>query len=347
VNKIIILLLLFPFIPHVLPSDLQPFFIIGSIIYIAYYSQCRRIFLIAVVCLFIYHILQSSNIFSLKVYASIISYLLIFEVVRNFRLQDLSFSIGFYLYVSVFFGLVYGIDEEAFGQIRLCLELRNPYLDNYAQFTPEQSMFYMTMIFIYFIIYFKNIYNKKMLYYFTALLSVYLGNEMSLVIIVLPVLLEVFGWLSRGFMEKGALLKVIDYISLFLILLFGYIFLFNYDLFQVFLNHVHRSEQVRLYDIGQFYYGIANNFWGFYSTDIMYEKFNLSYPERFKTNDFGTTSALSKIIYEYGFIVFCFILLSIRKYFPYLGIFMISTITTLGLGWFLLVLMTVKEDCNK
>ncbi|MAD46464.1 MAG: hypothetical protein CMI02_11365 [Oceanospirillaceae bacterium] len=327
---------LFPFIPGVFSTDIQPFFIIiGGIC--ALISTVRSILIFPSILLVVYSILFSDQL-TLKVLASVVGYIVAFEVCRKIPISLVRSVLWVYFLVSLVGAVIHYFNSDAWGTIRELLSLRNANYEYYAQFAPEPSMYYIQMVLIYLVLAWFDLKFTKLLYFVVSVVTVAIGSDISLIILFMPVLLEVFLY----FMSKDRLLMWMNNGSILIIMLYGVFFTFFPDYFMLFLEYFHRSEQVRLYDIGQVYHAVKGNPFGLSDYSELILKFSLDHPGRFKDNDYGSTSALSNIIYSIGLFGYLLLLWIIKYYFKYVGIFTLVIISTIGLSWFPLSLMVCK-----
>ncbi len=340
---IFILTFLFPFIPGILVSDIQPLFIVvGAICFFVSSDRVLFVPMLLLTFLLFYSILFFDEL-TIKVLVSIIGYVVTFEVFRRVDFAILSRALWVYFSITLVGALIHYVDLNFWGEVRETLSLRNSNYEYYSQFAPEPSMYYIQLIAIYAAIVWFGDYKLRVMYAITSIVTFILGSDLALLLLLIPVAVE----LSLLFFTKEKLFFLGNLASFFILFTFGACFLLFPDLFMVFIEYFHRSEQVRIYDVGQIYYSFTKNPIGMSEYKSMMVNFSLDYPGRFREDSLGSTSALSNIIYSIGGVGFLFFIFIIRFYFKYLGIFLLSISSTIGLSWFPLALIICrKRNCN-
>ncbi len=331
----------FPFVPHVFDSDLQPFFIVLAIPLLFYQKVKVESVVVLAFCIILSFVPFDS--LSIKVALSLVAYVLIFEIIRNVELIDIKVVIVLYYVITIIGVIVFTYDFNSWAALRDLLGLRNADYHFYGQLAPEPSILYIHLAMI-FLVCLKFRWLYGVVGYLLISLSIcYLGNNMSLLLLFIPLFVLPF----VAMLGVDRVLLWGERSAFGILGLYCIFFLYGGDYLISFMGNFDRSEQVRLYDIGQAAYAFKYNWFGCESYDQLISEFAQLHPQRFERHDLGSTSALSSIVYSIGALgLFCFLLI-VRKYFKYTGLFLIGISSTIGLSWLPLVLLGGKDKYVK
>jgi hypothetical protein len=333
-NHAVLLFFIFPYIPSIVPGGLQPFFIVLLLVAILFRGSTDwdAIWATLALCLLSFLGISSSTA---TILFGTCAYILTISFMSRLPLNLIYLWVRIKLFFLSITAIVYSLIPDLFGNFRYVLGLRNPYAEYFSEVYPEHSFVLISMMLLYVVICGLNL-GLKRLYFLTCIPIIVAGSLLSSVIFVIPLICEIFSKVFRVDQFKVLIAGALSInLSILIIGLFP-----NY--FDILLILLHRSEQVRLYDLAMITRTLLEDplslkTFGYHMTNT-----ETLFPERFKDNFFGTTSAAGKIAIELGLpgilVLFFFCKRYIRS-----SLFFVSILTSIGIGWTMISLLAAKR----
>lgn len=334
-EHLVFLFFMFPFIPGVFPGDLQPYFIVFILLALISRGIIDKyaILFFFTICLISYLGISWATPVILF---GILTYVLSIVFMSRASLDSIYFWVRFKLFFLGVTALIFLLTPEFFGDLRFVLGLRDSDSKYFSELFSEHSYVLVFMALIYTVICGLNFKLKK-LYFLVCIPIVAGGSQFAPIIFLVPMIIEVC---SKIFRVDSLKLLVASSLCINLsVLIIGLMpQLLDYVLF-----FLHRSEQVRLYDLAMISQTLLNDPLSLKTFDQHMLNTKILYPDRFKDNFLGTTSALSKVVIELGLPGLVVLLLFCRRYFINMSLFLLSILTSVGIGWSVIALLAARR----
>lgn len=335
---------LFPTIPRVFGSDTQPWYLVLGLVLLI---SSRRINKNSLVFIFVISLLSLIEVSASTVYVvvGVLSYFVSAEAVQHIAKRHVEFAIKITILVTTLLLLVFLTAPTIYFSFRDLLGLRDmSLLGRFAALWGENSVLLIFLIQLHVVITVSISDKRIVLIWHLMLAALVVGVGGSAIILLPLVLLWMASLKLLGVHGSIRALDVAGYVLILAILGF-------YTLFQTHAAElaalIHRSKMVRLYDLMMIPFAIQHNFFGVLASQEVLALFDQTFPGRFQNDDLGTTSAIAKIVLEFGGAPALLIAIFLSRL-PGVsfGAFVLFTTTTVGMGLYFLFLLNVRGSAE-